>query len=170
MTQPDHVPITAQERVRPARRLPPPVPWWPNRPGDHKKPLQPTGRDFGTPGPDQGYALLLAERFENRILLGAHEHKQDALAGCTATALRRAALFGHAPTSADLEHAFTLWGFMAEPPQGMVEMRQPLFIGAAEDYWKRRSIASAAPESTLRMRTEQVREKLELWPELFVNH
>ena len=170
MTQPDHIPITAAERVRPARRLPPPAPWWPNRPGDLKKPVQPAGRDFGVPGPDQGYALLLAERFGDRIVLNPQEHKADVLAGCTATALRRAALFGHAPSTADLEHAFTLWGFMAKAPQGLAEMRGPLFIGAAEDYWRRRSIASTPPEATLRMRTDQVRDKLELWPELLANH
>lgn len=167
MTQPDHVPISAAERVRAVRRLPPPAAWWPTRPGDLAKPFQPVGRDFGVPGPDQGYALLLARRFEHRLVLQPHEHGQDAVAGCVATALRRSALFGHAPSARDLEHAFTLWGFLSQPPQGLGEMREPLFKGAAEDYWRRRRIASAVPEQTLRMQAHQLREHLERWPELF---
>jgi len=166
MTQPDHVPITESEKVRPLFTLPAPEPWTPSRPAELRGATQPEGPRLGSPGPDQGYALTLAARFADELVLATGEHAADALAGATAVALRRAALFGRAPVVYDLEHALTLWGFLDDAPEDLVAFRAPLFRGAAEDYWARRAIAHRVPEATLRLAPGQVADRLGDWREL----
>ncbi len=85
-----------------------------------------------------------------------------------AVALRRAALFGRAPVIYDLEMAFTLWGFLGDPPADLVEYRKSLFQAASHDYWAQRPIADAVAESTLRLTPVQVREQMSDWRSLFV--
>ena len=64
MAAPEYVPVKPMDDVRtyesPPRR---PDPWLAQRPGDLKT-GQPRGVHFGNPGPDQGYALVLARRLE----------------------------------------------------------------------------------------------------------
>ncbi len=70
MTQPSYVPIAEADQVRPAYRLKTPGSWRAERVADLRTPGQPRGRSYGVPGPDQGYALLLAgELFEARLQL-----------------------------------------------------------------------------------------------------
>ncbi len=142
--------------------------WRQDRPAEITKPGAPTGRRFGTPGPDQGYALKLAELFEERLELGPGEHAEDAIAGCLGVALRRAALFGRAPVVHDLELAFTLWGFLGGAPPELVELRMPLFQGVSHDYDRQREIAERVSESTLRLTPAAVRERLSEW-RAFIN-
>ncbi|MDP9071285.1 MAG: hypothetical protein M3N68_08370 [Actinomycetota bacterium] len=166
MAQPEYVPLSPADRVRPAERLPVPDQWLQDRPAELRDPGAPTGRRFGTPGPDQGYALTLAHRFEDRLELGEGEHGEDAIAGCVGVALRRAALFGRAPVIHDLELAFTLWGFLGGAPADLVEYRMPLFQGVAHDYDRQREIAERVAESTLRLTPAGVREHLSEWRSL----
>ncbi len=169
MAQPDYVPLTSTDRVRPSERLPPPRRWFQDRPAEVGKPDQPMGGYFGVPGPDQGYAMLLAEQFEDRLELSEGERVEDVLPGCLGVALRRATLFDRAPVKADLELAFTVWGFLGDAHSELVEMRKPLFQGTAKAYLDQRMIAARVAESALRSTPAQVRDLLRSdWRSLFV--
>jgi hypothetical protein len=123
---------------------------------------------MGAPGPDGGYALLLAGRFRDRLAVASHEHRDDAVAGCVAVALKRASRFGRAPVVYDLEHAFTLWGFLTEAPPGLVRYRGPFFEGARHEYWERRVIVDKVPDETLRLTPTEVRDRLNDWRTLIL--
>ncbi len=175
MTQPDRSPIAAADRVRPVGKLPTPLPWWADRPGDQRgsAPAGPAkaadgwaGALFGMTGPDQGYALHLAERLQDRLVLEPGETSEDATAGCLGVALRRAAAFDRAPVIFDLELAFTLWGYLGEAPPDLVGWRRPLFSAAAHDYWVQREIAARVLPETLRLTPGQVRSQLAEWRKL----
>lgn len=168
MAQPEYVPLDAASRVRPAERLPAPAGWRADRPAEVPPAGRPTGRRFGSPGPDQGYALTLAEGFADRLLLMPGEQVADAVAGCLGVALKRASLFGRAPVVHDLDLAFTVWGFLGDPPDDLVAHRVPLFRGAAHDYWAQRGIVDRVAESTLRSTPDQVRALLPGWRDLLV--
>ena len=170
MAQPDYVPLSSADRVRPSERLPPPRRWFQDRPAEVGKPDQPMGGRFGVPGPDQGYGMLLAEQFEDRLVLAEGERAEDAITGCLGVALRRAALFGRAPVKTDLELAFTAWGFLGDAPDELVQLRKPLFQGTAKAYLDQRDIVDRVAESTLRSTPAQVRELLRTdWRSLFDN-
>ena len=120
---------------------------------------QPRGTGFGNQGPDQGYVLLLAERFDDRLALRAGEQHDDAVAGCIGVALKRASLFGRAPVIHDLTVAFTIWGFMdAEADDALVAYRRPLFeeVADAHHYAEQRAIVDLVPEAALRQTPAQV--------------
>jgi hypothetical protein len=151
MTQPKFAPIQSEDQVREAYRLQTPLPWVADRPADFRAGAMPHGKGFGTPGPDQGYVLRLLERFEDRLKLGEGELLEDVAAAGAAIALRRAALFGRAPVSHDLELAFILTGCLGEPPADLVEWRRQSFRGMAGHYWELRELAEGVPEPTLRL-------------------
>src|SRR6476659_1534559 len=85
-----------------------PAPWCADRPADIVG-RQPDGPRLGKQGPDQGYALALAERVRDRVQVSEGEDVDDALGGCLGIALRRASLFGRAPVMHDLTLALTIW-------------------------------------------------------------
>ena len=120
---------------------------------------QPRGPGYGNPGPDQGYALVLAERFRGQLALRPGESEDDALGGCVFVALRRASLFGRAPVIHDLRVALTVWGFLdPDADDELVAFRRPLFEGVAHahHYLAQRTIVDQVPEATLRMTPHQV--------------
>jgi hypothetical protein len=158
---PDYVPVLPQDQVRRGERLPPARPWYPRRPGDlpHN---QPTGPKLGTPGPDPGYALVLARHFEERLRLVDGESAEDAAVGCVAVALRRCSLLGRAPCIYDLELAFGVWGFLDDAPPELVAFRKRLFEGARHQYWDQREIVDRVTEEALRSTPAHVRERLAL--------
>ncbi|MGH9079168.1 MAG: hypothetical protein ACRDYE_03640 [Acidimicrobiales bacterium] len=166
MTQPSFVPIVEVDQVRPAYRLKVPTVWTQSRPSELRGTSQPQGEGFGTPGPDQGYALLLARRFEDRLLRAEGESVEDAMFGCTAVAMRRGARFGRAPVIHDLTFAFTLWGFLGGAPPDLVEARGPLFRSAAHHYDAQRAIAACVAEETLTLTPEAVSDRLDRWHEM----
>lgn len=149
MAAPEHVPSNLGSQPRRGLPLPPARPWTSDRPAD-LGPAQPRGRGLGSPGPDQGYALRLAERFEDRLRLAEGESAHDAVAGCVAVALRRASIFGRAPMIHDLTVAFTVWGFLGSTPAELVAFRTPLFQAASHHYGDQRTIAEQVPEDVLR--------------------
>jgi hypothetical protein len=160
MSAPQYVPRSPDEPVRAYRSNPwRPESWEPDRPGDLSGP-QPSGALFGDPGPDQGYMLLLAQRFEDQLVLAEGEKPEDVLAGAVAVANRRAALFGRAPVVHDLTVALTAFGFLDEAPGDLVAFRGPLFaeVGHHHHYEERRRLAALVPESALRSTPAQVRE------------
>ncbi|HUR48780.1 MAG TPA: hypothetical protein VMY88_04500 [Acidimicrobiales bacterium] len=161
MAQPEYVPGKSPAHTRrgalvPGEVLPGHPGWKPRRPGDHVPgEAPPSGAAFGSPGPDQGYALLLAKRFIPRLELTPGENADDAIAGCLGIALRRASLFHRAPVYPDLELAFGIWGFLTpDPPEDLIALRKRLFDSAAHHYWDQRGIAGHIPEPTLRLRPE----------------
>ena len=125
-----------------------------DRPGEVVGAEPPAGRGLGYQGPDQGYALKLAQRFAGRLVLVAGEREDDALAGCVAVALRRASMFGRAPVMHDLRVALELFGYLNEASDAqLVAWRQPLFAGAASHhgYHVKLRLADLVPEATLRL-------------------
>ena len=158
MAAPEHVPV---DRTRPIRayKSPPrrPDPWLATRPGDLAY-GQPRGDLLGNQGPDQGYVLRLARRFEGKLVLTPGEHERDALAGATAVALKRASLLGRAPVVHDLTVALTIWGFLGEAPSELVALRKPLFeeVWHPHHYSSQRRIADLVPDAALRMTPQQV--------------
>jgi len=166
VTQPNFVPVVEADQVRRAYQLQVPSIWTTSRPSELRGTRAPSGSSLGTPGPDQGYALKLARRFEDRLVLGEGDTGEDAIWGCTAVAMRRSALFGRAPVIHDLTLAFTLWGFLEGAPADLVAARRPLFRSASHHYRVQRVIAESVVESTLRLTPDQVGERLGGWRDL----
>jgi hypothetical protein len=170
MSAPEFVPRPAVGGTK-AYESPPrrPDPWLPVRPGDLDGERQPTGPLLGVQGPDQGYALALARRLRDQLVLTDGESADDAIAGCLGIALRRAAAFGRAPVIDDLRLAFNLFGFLdADAPADLVEFRRERFAGldSPHHYAEARELANLVPESTLRMTADQVAARRREWRSL----
>lgn len=164
MTQPSYVPIVEADQVRPAYRLATPAQWRAERVADLRTPGQPRGKVMGIPGPDQGYALLLAHQlFEERLVLAQGVSAEDALVGAAAVGGARAALFGRAPVARDVEMSLMVYGFLGDAPDDLVSWRTPLFQAAAHHYEQQRRIVEQVPEPTLRLTPEQVHAQLSSW-------
>jgi alkanesulfonate monooxygenase SsuD/methylene tetrahydromethanopterin reductase-like flavin-dependent oxidoreductase (luciferase family) len=168
VTQPSFVPIGEADQVRPAYQLTVPSIWTQSRPSELTSAVRPVGPQLGSPGPDQGFALKLAHRFVDRLILSAGESAEDAVAGCTAVGMRRCARFGRAPAIYDLTFAFTLWGFLGGAPDDLVTWRGPLFRSASHHYLAQRKIADSVREETLRLTPEEVAERLDDWRSMLV--
>ncbi len=166
MTQPEYVPARSTDRVRPSDRLSLPGSWHQDRPGEQTVLTAPTGGRTGRTGPDLGYGLKLAKRFEHRLVLAPGESAHDAVAGCFACGARRAASFGRAPVIYDMAWAYTLWGYLGAPPEELVAARVPLFRGASHHYWDQRGIVDAVNEATLRLDAAGVAERIGDWRQL----
>lgn len=168
MAQPDFVPVSPRDKVRAADPLPAPDRWTATRPGELDGLRPPGGRSMGNTGPDQGYGLKLAKRFQDKLELLDGEHAADAIAGCLGVGLRRAAKFGRAPVIYDFEFAFTLFGFLGGAPADLLEFRRPYFAEASHDYWDQRDIADLVDEETLALTPADLRTRLGDWRSLFV--
>jgi hypothetical protein len=159
---PRFVPTKAIDDTRiytsPPRR---PESWMSDRPAElHEG--QPRGDRLGSPGPDQGFGLTLANRFRGELALRPGEQEDDAVTGCLAVALKRASLFGRAPVIHDLTIAFTLWGFLDEAaPDDLVAVRRTLFeeVANSHHYVEQRKIADLVPASTLRLSPAEVKRR-----------
>ncbi len=165
MAAPDYVPNTQNERPRQPLGTPGHDGWTATRPGDLTG-FQPSGRLFGRQGPDQGFGLILAERFHGRLLLTEGEEEHDVMAGALGVGLARASLFGRAPVIHDLELAYGVFGYLDPAPEDLVAFRRPLFAGASHHYWDQREIVDLVPESTLRLTPAAVRQRLGEWRSL----
>lgn len=160
MAAPEYVPQPAIAHVRsyesPPRR---PGQWHPDRPGDEATVDGfERGARLGAPGPDQGYAYVLARRFHGQLQLAPDEREEDAIAGAVAVALKRASLFGRAPVVHDITVALTVWGFVADGTPSLIAFRQPLFAEVANPhhYPELRRIVDLVPDDVLRMSPQQV--------------
>jgi hypothetical protein len=156
MGAPEYVPKSA----RPTERVYESPPWshdpWVEHPAANLEVGQPRGRFYGNQGPDQGYALLLAERFHDRLVLQEGESEHDVVAGAVELAMKRASLFGRAPVIHDLTLAFTIWGFLDDSPDpALVDVRKELFAAAGHHYAERRAVVDLVPEATLRLTPAQ---------------
>jgi hypothetical protein len=134
-------------------------PWRANRPGEVVGTLQPSGPALGNQGPDQGYILKLASDFRDQLVLSPGEHAADAIEGSCSVALRRASLYGRGPMADDLRIALTLFGYLSDAPDELVEKRRELFDEVHHStihYGAAREIADLVPEATLRMSPDEV--------------
>jgi hypothetical protein len=166
MAAPDYVPKPVDELTRtyssPPRRN---DSWLADRPAELQG-RQPTGARLGSPGPDQGYALHLARRYEGRLALGTSESEVDAIAGCLAIAMRRSSLFGRAPILGDLTLALTFWGFLVPADDELIAIRSRIFaaVASSHHYVERRAIVDAVSDDVLRMTIEQVADVVRTTP------
>lgn len=159
MAAPKFAPPPVIDEAR-AYASPPVVPeaWTPDRPADLAG-FQPSGPQLGYQGPDQGFALKIANGFRDRLRLQPGEHAADAIRGCLGIALRRASLFSRAPVVHDLTIAFTIWGYLdADAPKELLAERAHRFegLGHGHHYGDARELADMVPEATLRMTPQQV--------------
>ena len=171
MAAPEYVPNDARARLRAYRSNPRrPESWHADRPGDLPD-GQPRGERFGSPGPDLGYALKIARSFDDRLRLADGEHRDDAVAGCVALAMKRSSLFGRAPVIHDLTVAFTVWGFLDDDPaDDLLALRRKAFEGVANPhhYVVLRDLVDAVPLSTLRLTPARATEAHRVgWRSLF---
>jgi hypothetical protein len=159
MAAPSHVrtdPTRSKAYQSPPRRA---GSWRAERPGEVVGEAQPSGPALGNQGPDQGYVLKLANRFRDELELVAGESAADALTGASAVALRRASLYGRAPTTHDLRLALNLFGFLGAAPDEQVAWRRGHFDELHHEtihYQRARQLADLVPEQTLRMSPEAV--------------
>jgi len=157
-----YVPTRPEDAPRRSVAIPPAAGWLAVRPGD----IDPAvgsgckGVLFGTPGPDSGYALTLAERFHHQITIKAPETIHDAEALAAGFAMRRGGLFGRAPIQPDVELGFTLFGWLGDPPAELVEWRRLAVAGADHDYAKRVGLIEAIPEWVVRHKIDDIRARL----------
>lgn len=151
MAAPDYVPGPVDDTAR-VYGSPPwrPESWMADRPAEIVG-RQPEGDRLGSPGPDQGYVLLLASRLRGTLSLIAGESEDDALAGCSAIAMRRSSLYGRGPVIHDLTAALTLWGYRGTAPAGLAELRAEAFgaVASTHHYMERRAIVDAVPDEVL---------------------
>ena len=78
-----------------------------------------------------------------RAVIGEGEHLDDVVAGCFSCGSRRSSVFHRSPVIYDMEWAFALWGYWDYPegtPEELVAFRQPIFAGAAHDYYRQRAM------------------------------
>lgn len=147
-----------EPNLAPGVRLPAARAWVADRPGD-VGPDQPTGALFGRPGPNNGYAVLLTQRVRDQFVLGDHEALDDVLAVVAELAMKRAASFGRAPVTKDVEAAAVLLGYERDTDPEFVEWRASVVHGAAHEYPQRRALVDAIPDAILR-RPAQTPEQL----------
>jgi hypothetical protein len=132
--------------------------WVADRPGDLDG-AQPLGPRLGYPGPDQGYALRLANQlFRGKLVLTPGEDEDDVIAGCVVVAQKRSSVFGRAPVVHDLTVAFAIWGYLAEADPELVRLRRKYFraVAVPQHYMERRRIADVVPVAVLRLTPQQV--------------
>jgi hypothetical protein len=163
-----YVPTRQEDAPRRSVAIPPASGWRAARPGDID-PAIGSGRKgvlFGTPGPDSGYALTLAERFRDRIAAVAPETVHDAEMIGAQVAMRRGGLFGRAPIALDVELGLTLFGWLGDAPADLVEWRRLAVVGVAHDYPRRIGLVEAIPDAVIRQKPEEIRGRVAEWRQL----
>ncbi len=156
MTQPTFVPIAEADQVRPARHLQVPGAWTTSRPAELTVPVRSRGRGTGTPGPDSGFALRLAKRFEHDLKLTEGESEHDVVLGVALIAAKRAALLGRGPCVHDVRVALDLWGLLDVVPAERAATRRAAFSGVGHDYVVQRALVDSIDEDTLRRSPDDV--------------
>lgn len=159
MTQPTFVPIAEADQVRPALHMQVPGTWTTSRPAELVVPEVHGGAMVGTTGPDSGFALRLAKRFEHELKLSEGESEHDVLLGAALVASKRAALFGRAPCIYDVRFALNLWGFLQDESPELHATRRAAFSSLSHDYVAQRELVDSVPEQTLRLSPEEARAK-----------
>ncbi|HEY3096690.1 MAG TPA: hypothetical protein VGK05_07610 [Acidimicrobiia bacterium] len=139
-----------EPNLPPGVKMPAPRRWFADRPGDLPAGW-PSGKLLGSPGPNIGYALTLANRVRDRFVLAPHEHVDDAVAVVAEIAMRRAALFGRAPVITDVELSMQILGYTGDADPDFVAWRKRAVHGAQHNYYERRALVDAIPVDILRL-------------------
>lgn len=164
MSAPRFAPVTPNQEVE-AYEGPDHVPasWMPNRKAEVSG-LQPSGRRLGYQGPDQGYALALANRYRQQIKVRKGETIEDAIRGTVAIALRRASIYGRGPVIHDIKLALEIWAWLEEQiPEELASARRTLFEGVGNvihHYAESRDVADRVPDSTLRLTSDEIARRM----------
>jgi hypothetical protein len=159
------VPATLDEEPRqepnlaPGSHMPASGSWRADRPGDLGA-LQPKGSLLGSPGPNVGYALTLANRARERLRLEPFESADDATEVIAAVAMKRAATFGRAPTVTDIDFAMELLGYLGDAPEDVKTWRPDVVREAAHDYVVRRAVVDTVSTGLLRLPISELPEHL----------
>jgi hypothetical protein len=160
-----YVPTTIDELPRqepnlaPGVHIPPARGWRADRPGDLGA-IQPRGAFLGSPGPNVGYALTLAERARERMRLEPGEHAEDATAVVAELAMKRAATFGRGPTVNDVDFALELLGYLGDAPDDVKAWRPDVVRAAAHEYAVRRAVVDTVSTGLLRLPITELPEHL----------
>jgi hypothetical protein len=160
-----YVPAALDEAPRqevnlaPGSHMPPSRSWKADRPGDLGA-MQPKGSLLGSPGPNVGYALRLANRCRDRMKLEPHEEIDDAIAVVAAIAMKRAATFGRAPTVNDVDFAMELLGYRGDAPEDVRKWRPGVVRAASHDYTVRRAVVDTVSTGLLRLPISELPEHL----------
>ena len=150
-----YVPTSLDEKPRQKQNfaagvsMPPARAWRADRPGDDVA-SPPRGALTGSPGPNVGFALTLAKRSRDRFRLEPGEHTDDAVAVVAELAMKRAATFGRAPTTLDVDFAVELLGLASTAPADVRSWRPQVIRGAHHEYLVRRGVADAVSSALLR--------------------
>jgi hypothetical protein len=158
-----YVPATIDEIPRqeqnfaPGVHMPAARGWHADRPGDGRRDV---GALSGSPGPNVGFAITLAHRARDRFRLEPGEHAEDAVAVVAELAMKRAATFGRAPTTLDVEFAVEVLGYAGPPSNDLRTWRPERVRGAAHDYVARRRMVDAVDASVLRLPVVELPEHL----------
>ena len=139
--------------------MPPARSWRADRPGDDAIHL-PTGALAGSPGPNVGFALALARRARDRFRLEPGEHAEDAIAVVAELAMKRAATFGRAPTTLDVDFAAELLGYAGAASPDLRRWRPELVRGADHQYVVRRRIVDRVSATVLRLTPAELSDQL----------
>ncbi len=135
--------------------------WISGRPAEQKVASR-QNSGFGNQGPDQGYALKVVQYFRDKVYLSITEEWSDAAEVAVIIGLKRASLFGRAPSRYDLEAAFCIWGYFdPAPDSGLVELRTKILrnLGATHNYLLRRTIADSVASHILKEGLEKIQQK-----------
>jgi hypothetical protein len=163
-----YVPTRPEDAPRRSVAVPPAAGWRAVRPGDLDpgEPIGKKGRLLGTPGPDSGYALALAERFHDRVTAVFPETIHDVEAIAAQFAMRRGSVLGRAPIQTDVELGLTLFGWLGSPPPELVEWRRMAVADVGHDYARRVGLIEAIPEWVVRHRIDDIRSRMGEWRHL----
>jgi hypothetical protein len=160
VSAPKFVPVATVGAFRGDSALPPAEEWKSDRPAELAE-GSPSSARMGRPGPDQGYAIKLANTFHGKLQLTEGEDEHDAIAGCLGVALKRASMFSRAPVIHDLRVAFNTFGYLTKAPADLVELRKARIEAVGHHYEIQREIADLVPEETLRMTPEAVARRVD---------
>ena len=129
MGQQPNIELEIADLPRPRPKPDPARAWSPGRPGELGGPEDAQfGAGFGTVGPDSGYALTLVKARDLELADGERRSNTDTALAAVASA--RAALFGRAPTSQDVDLALVLLGL---DPASSEDLRRDM--GEARKRW-----------------------------------
>lgn len=119
--------VTRPKRV--GSEVPATKPWVAERPGELLY-GQPQGAMLGSQGPGQGYALTLLRAAKAWLQYGPLEKPADGDALLSALAMRRASLYGRAPTMHDIKFAAAILGMDGKGTDAQIDWRTQVGRGA----------------------------------------
>jgi hypothetical protein len=133
-----------------------------NRPGD-LGPGQPAGPMLGSPGPNVGYARMLAARAGAGLSLAPHERAADAVAVIAEIAMKRAGQFGRAPVKPDVDVAIALLGYDGSASAEFAARRARAVHDADAHYLPRRRVVDAVSAELLGRSVNEVMARVADW-------